>query len=255
MSNPTKPAWPDLTALPFLLFGSPGAAGGASTPNASPLVQGFAGGMDAVKNFWGSLPGGTALPGFLVPTVDVEELDKRISDLRAAESWLEVNLNMLRATIQGLQVQRHTISAIQSLSAMSDAAPMVKTPSSSASGGLPAGWPMSPPAPAPVAKARPEPPAEAPPASEPAAPLPEPKNAVEAPTVAPMLAGLATNNWLGFMQDQFAKVAQAALATSDVGRKVHADATAKAPAGKAATKASAKKARTGRAPARKGTGR
>jgi hypothetical protein len=69
--------------------------------------------MDFMKNLWGSMP--SAVPGFVVPTVDLGELDKRIEDLRAVESWLALNANMLKATIQGLEVQRNTIAALHAL--------------------------------------------------------------------------------------------------------------------------------------------
>lgn len=67
-------------------------------------------GFDFVKKIWGSLP----IPNVINPTTDLEELDKRIADLKAVEQWLNVNLSMLRATIQGLEVQRGTIATIKS---------------------------------------------------------------------------------------------------------------------------------------------
>jgi hypothetical protein len=67
-------------------------------------------GFDFVKKIWGSLP----IPSVMNPTTDLAELDKRISDLKAVEQWLNVNLSMLRATIQGLEVQRGTIATIKS---------------------------------------------------------------------------------------------------------------------------------------------
>jgi len=227
MSNPAKPAWPDPSALPFTLFGS-------QAPAASPASQPLAQGMDLFKQFWSNLPGGNALPGFLVPTVDVEELDKRLSDLRAAEKWLEVNVSMLRATIQGLEVQRNTIAAIHSFSVMAEGtfAPKPATATAPA-GGLPSGWPS----PAPMVAATPPPapePVELPPAVEaPATTSGDTKAAAN-----PLLAGLAANNWLGFMQDQFSKVAQAALAGSPA-----VPAKAAPVARKAAPKAAAKKTR------------
>ena len=234
MSN-AKPGWPDPSALAATLFGANPAA-----PLAQPLAQGLSGGLDLIQKFWGNLPGGTAVPGFLVPTVDVEELDKRISDLRAAESWLEVNLNVLRATVQGLEVQRHTIAAIRSLSAMGGAAPATKP---STVGGLPAGWPTSVAStpPAPVAAPPVPPPAESPAPPDFASTPPDPEGS-EAPAAAAPLAGLAAGNWLGFMQDQFAKVAQAALTTSDVGRNARSDAAPSVKAKQTAAKAPAKKA-------------
>lgn len=67
-------------------------------------------GFDFVKKIWGSLP----IPNVINPTTDLDELDKRIADLKAVEQWLNVNLSMLRATIQGLEVQRGTIATIKS---------------------------------------------------------------------------------------------------------------------------------------------
>ena len=66
--------------------------------------------LEFVKALWGNLP--TPMAGF-VPTVDSGELDKRIADLKAVESWLQANTNMLRMTIQGLEVQRATLAALQ----------------------------------------------------------------------------------------------------------------------------------------------
>ena len=74
----------------------------------------FAGGFDFVKNLWAGVPGAT--PGFVVPTFDVAEIDKRIKDLNAALTWLEMNVHMLKASIQGLEVQRNTIAALQAIS-------------------------------------------------------------------------------------------------------------------------------------------
>ncbi|MEO8935330.1 MAG: PhaM family polyhydroxyalkanoate granule multifunctional regulatory protein [Burkholderiaceae bacterium] len=204
MSKPVKPGWPDPAGLPFNLFGA--------SPGAQPLAEGLAGGFDLFKQFWGKLPGGAALPGFLVPTMDVEELDKRIKDLRAAESWVEVNLTMLRGTIQGLEVQRNTIAAIQSFSAIADHAMTAQPAAAAPHSALPAGWPGTQ-----FPKADPAPPPP-PPAEQPAATVAPPDPVQEPPVAAEaagggMLAGMAANHWLGFMQDQFAKVAQAALAT------------------------------------------
>jgi len=71
-------------------------------------------GMEFVKRAWSST---LNLPGSLVPTVDVEELDKRIADLKAVEQWLEMNLSMLRGTVQALEIQRGTIAAVKAFGA------------------------------------------------------------------------------------------------------------------------------------------
>lgn len=234
MSNSVKAGWPDLSALPFMQSGAQPHAS-AAPPS---LTQGFASGMDLIRKFWGNLPGGTSLPGFLVPTVDVDELDKRISDLRAAESWLEVNVNLLRATIQGLEVQRNTIAALQSLTAMAGSTPG-SNPSAGGPGaqGLAPGWPMS----ASTPEAPPPAPTGASPAPANEAPDEDPSSSA-APT-----AGVVANNWLGFMQEQFTKVAQAAIAASP-GRAASEPAT-KTPRS-VTTRPPAKKAGRRKTPAR-----
>ena len=65
--------------------------------------------MDMMSKTWSAM----ALPAAMSPTLSLEELDKRIGDLRAIEQWLALNQNMLRSTIQGLEVQRGTIATLQ----------------------------------------------------------------------------------------------------------------------------------------------
>lgn len=77
--------------------------------------------LDFVKNLWAGMgiPGmnmpGMNVPGMVMPTLSVEEINKKITDLKAVESWLTLNMNMLRGTIQALEVQSATISALQSM--------------------------------------------------------------------------------------------------------------------------------------------
>jgi hypothetical protein len=54
-----------------------------------------------------------ALPSMITPTLDIGEMDKRIADLRAVETWLNLNATMLRTTIQTLEVQRNTIATLK----------------------------------------------------------------------------------------------------------------------------------------------
>jgi hypothetical protein len=80
--------------------------------------------LDFVKNLWGSmnipgagLPGMSAMSGIASPTLTTDDLDKRIADLKAVESWLNLNLSMLRTTIQTMEVQRSTLSTIKTMGA------------------------------------------------------------------------------------------------------------------------------------------
>src|SRR5574343_927040 len=77
--------------------------------------------LNFMRNLWGNM--GFSLPGMVTPTFDVEELDKRIKDMKAVEGWLHMNLSMLQMTIQSLEMQRTTVSTVQAMGRMaSDAA-------------------------------------------------------------------------------------------------------------------------------------
>eukprot|EP01034_Spumella_vulgaris_P028001 gene28001-34792_t len=68
--------------------------------------------LDFVKNLWGSMG---VVPGIAAPTLSVDELDKKINDLRAVEAWLNLNSSMVRGSIQALEVQRNTIATLKSM--------------------------------------------------------------------------------------------------------------------------------------------
>lgn len=71
--------------------------------------------FDILNTPWGKLPLGSAIPGIgNFDFTDLKEMDKRISELKAVEQWLALNLNLLKSTIQGLEIQRGTLAAIQS---------------------------------------------------------------------------------------------------------------------------------------------
>ena len=69
-----------------------------------------------VRNMWSGM--GVSMPGMVTPTFDVDELEKRITDLKAVEGWLRMNLSMLQMTIQGLEMQRTTLTAVQAMGQM-----------------------------------------------------------------------------------------------------------------------------------------
>lgn len=68
--------------------------------------------LDFVKNLWGSMG---VVPGIAAPTLSVDELDKKINDLKAVEAWLNLNSSMVRGSIQALEVQRNTIATLKSM--------------------------------------------------------------------------------------------------------------------------------------------
>lgn len=82
--------------------------------------------LNFMRSMWGNM--GFSLPGMVAPTFDVDELDKRIKDMKAVEGWLRMNLSMLQMTIQGLEMQRSTVGAVQAMSQMAQDAAKSMTP-------------------------------------------------------------------------------------------------------------------------------
>jgi hypothetical protein len=99
--------------------------------------------LDMLKTMWGQGAVGQAgqFPfttdaskaaggfGSAFPGLDVDELEKRIKDLKSVENWLNLNLNVLKSTIQGLEVQHATMMALKSFGdAVSAASAAATTP-------------------------------------------------------------------------------------------------------------------------------
>ena len=79
-------------------------------PEESPPQDPF----EMFRRLWGPL--GVPIPGMAVPTFDPREVEKRISELRSIEAWLTMNLNMLKFSIQGLELQRAALQAMKDVS-------------------------------------------------------------------------------------------------------------------------------------------
>jgi hypothetical protein len=79
--------------------------------------------FELLKSMWApmGLPLGTL--GTLAPLLDPNDIEKRIADLKSVETWLSMNMNVLRMTIQGLEMQKATLAAFQSMQPKADAQP------------------------------------------------------------------------------------------------------------------------------------
>jgi len=218
-----------------------------------PFVGNMGDGLEFVRRMWNvtGLPGlptaaglgqyaqslPQALPSMITPTLDVEELDKRIADLRAVEQWLNLNTNMLRTTIQSLEVQRNTIATLKSfggsmLGAVGRGGARAAEPAAdqflrdaearTAARHQAAAASVTPPAPAAAPAPRPRPRRKPRAASAPA-PAPAAHEGAHMP--------LNPAVWWGALQDQFNKVAAAAAAEA---ARVDKPASSKGEAGKSA---------------------
>ena len=67
--------------------------------------------FEMFRRLWGPL--GVPIPGMAVPTFDPQEVERRVAELRSVEAWLNMNLNMVRLSIQGLELQRSALQAMK----------------------------------------------------------------------------------------------------------------------------------------------
>jgi hypothetical protein len=80
-----------------------------------PEFKDFLPGME----FFQTLLKGAGVPsqfaGWAVPTLDVQEIEQRITDLKAVLGWLQTHAQMTQSMIQALEVQRMTLQALRSM--------------------------------------------------------------------------------------------------------------------------------------------
>lgn len=161
-------------------------AAGSAMPN-----MGKAAGTEA-SPIGATLGGMGSLGAWTMPTLDPEELEKRITDLKTVQFWLEQNARMIAMTIQGLEVQRMTLSTLKGMNVSMDA---LRESLKARAAAKPSAEPEPAPAPAPQSAA-PSPEGDQPPGGQ----------------------GINPMQWWDTLTQQFTQLAsQAAQASVDVG--------------------------------------
>lgn len=242
----------------------------------------FVPGFDFLKNLAGgaaagagagSVPGIPSLASWVAPTLSVEEVDKRIQELKTVQYWLEQNGHALKATIQALEVQKMTLSTLRGMNVrMEDiasaftkqAAAMAPAPAASPAPAA-APWATGPAEPEEVEEAEEdeeieEADEEAPEHEEAQAPAAKSRAKAAAGKSKSATAGAAgvvdPMQWWGALTEQFQQIASTALQDAAqlkvpamaqpladaVGKVMGKPAAAKKPAAKTAAKTAAKPA-------------
>jgi hypothetical protein len=67
--------------------------------------------FEMLRRLWAPL--GVPVPGLAMPTLDPDEVAKHIADLKAVESWLNLNLNMVKMAVHGLEMQKAALDAMR----------------------------------------------------------------------------------------------------------------------------------------------
>jgi len=167
----------------------------ASADDLARMVPGFDFMQGLLKNASAGLPN---MGQWIAPTLNPEELDKRIQELKTVQFWLDQNAKLLGATIQGLEVQKLTLNTLQSMNfplAEIGEALKIKLPSAPAASVFAAPEPAPAPAPTPAAApaVQPEPPAAA---------------SADTPAAAPLVDPM---QWWGALTQQFTEIAAKAV--------------------------------------------
>lgn len=204
------------------------------------------------------------MPGmasWVAPTLSIEEIDKRIQELKSVLFWLEQNTTALKATIQAMEVQKMTLTTLQSMNVnMADLAkaftakpptPEAAPAAAAASAAAKPRTSLFTPKPAPHAETEPATPqasassadATAQAAADPSADKADSGSASEAakPAVDPM-------QWWGALTQQFQGIAAAALKdvageAMKAGMAAQAASSAKAPAARKSASAKTTRAK------------
>ncbi len=79
------------------------------------FVPGFDFLQNLAKGASQTIPQLPNLANWVAPTLNVEELDKRIDELKAVHFWLEQNTRALGATVQALEVQKMTLATLKGM--------------------------------------------------------------------------------------------------------------------------------------------
>ena len=78
----------------------------------------FVPGFDFLQSLTKGAQSQAALPNlssWVAPTLNVEELDKRIGELKAVHFWLDQNSKALAATVQALELQKMTLATLKGM--------------------------------------------------------------------------------------------------------------------------------------------
>ncbi|MDF1486257.1 hypothetical protein PY257_13905 [Ramlibacter sp. H39-3-26] len=168
-----------------------------SSNDASPFDFGkFVPGFDFLQNLakgktQATMPAIPGLSSWVAPTLSVEEIDRRVEELKAVQFWLEQNSRALTATIQALEVQKMTLATLNGMNL--------------SMGDLAQAFTLKPTSAAPAAAA------PAPAQSSPAAAAKAPTRRKSAKPAAAPNSVVDPMQWWGALTQQFQQIAASAL--------------------------------------------
>lgn len=179
-------------------------------PGFGKFVPGFDFLQNIARGASQAMPQMPTLANWIAPTLDVDELEKRIGDLKAVHFWLDQNTKALLATIHALEVQKMTLATLKGMNlSMGELAEAMKMKPAAAQ--------------PPAAAARPD--------EEPGAAKPAPGERNHAGAAAASAGIVDPLQWWGALTQQFQQIAADAM--KDVAQNPAVDAARNMMAGAA----------------------
>ena len=77
--------------------------------------------LEFMQKMWN--PMSFPMPGMAMPTVSVEEIERKIAELKAVETWLTLQVGLLQMTVKTLEMQKAALEAIAAAAKPSPAQP------------------------------------------------------------------------------------------------------------------------------------
>lgn len=82
--------------------------------------------FEFMQKMWN--PMGFPLPGMIAPTMNVEDLEKKIAELKAVETWLTMNTGFVQMTVKTLEMQKAGLESLQAAGKAAAGEQKKKTP-------------------------------------------------------------------------------------------------------------------------------
>ena len=67
--------------------------------------------FEMMQKLWN--PMSFSMPGMMAPTASIEEIDKKIRELKSVEAWLTMNVNFIQMTVKTLELQKTTLETLR----------------------------------------------------------------------------------------------------------------------------------------------
>ncbi len=65
--------------------------------------------MEYMQKMWN--PMSFPVPGMFMPTANIEDIEKKIADLKGVETWLTMNIGFIQMTVKTLEMQKAALTS------------------------------------------------------------------------------------------------------------------------------------------------